>query len=102
MPRKTVLILEAAAGVILFAQSSYAGASADVADPMRRTRAAFATNPIERCQNISGSQWWFVDPNCKAAGSYEAERYAPAVRGSAVPCRDMASVRRRRAHRRAC
>lgn len=64
MPRKTALILEVVAGVILFAQSSYAGASADVADPMRRTAAAYATDPAQRCQNIAGSQWWFVDPNC--------------------------------------
>ena len=77
MLRKTALIMEAAAGVILFAQSSFAGASADVADPMRRTAAAFATNPIQRCQNIAGSQWWFVDPNCKAAAEYAAEENAP-------------------------
>jgi hypothetical protein len=77
MLRKTALIMEAAAGVILFASSSYAGASADVADPMRRTAAAFATNPIQRCQNIAGSQWWFVDPNCKAAAEYAAEENAP-------------------------
>ena len=73
--RKTALIVEVAASVLLFAQSSYAGASADVADPMRRTAAAFATNPIERCQNISGSQWWFVDPNCRAAAEYAADAY---------------------------
>jgi hypothetical protein len=72
---KTALIIELAAGLILFAQSSYAGASADVADPMRRTAAAFATNPIERCQNIAGSQWWFVDQNCRAAAEYAADAY---------------------------
>jgi hypothetical protein len=74
--RRTVLILEVAAGAVLFAQSSFGmGASADVADPMRRTIAAFATNPIERCQNIAGSQWWFVDPNCRAAAEYAADPY---------------------------
>jgi hypothetical protein len=67
MLRKTVLVLEAVAGAILFAQSSYAVGGADVADPMRRTAAAFATNPAQRCQNISGSQWWFTDPNCRGA-----------------------------------
>ena len=72
MLRKTLLVLEVAASVVLFTQSSFAGASADVADPMRRTAAAFATNPVERCQNISGSQWWFVDPNCRAAAEYAA------------------------------
>lgn len=73
--RKTASIVEVAAGVILFAQSSCAWARGDVADPMRRNAAAFATNPIERCQNISGSQWWFVDPNCRAAAEYAADPY---------------------------
>ena len=81
MLRKASLILEVVAGVILFAQSSFAGASADVADPMRRTAAAFATNPIESCQNIAGSQWWFVDPNCKAAAQYyDREQHAAPMR----------------------
>lgn len=75
MLRKAAPILEVAAGVILFGQSSFAGASADVADSMRPIAAAFATNPIERCQNISGSQLWFVDQNCKAAAEYAAGPY---------------------------
>ncbi len=94
MPRKTALILQAAAGVVLFAQTSYAGASADVADPMRRARAAFATSPIERCQNIAGSQWWFADPNCKAAAEYAAEESAPVLPRSAAPRRTWHGKRR--------
>jgi hypothetical protein len=83
MLRKT-LLLGAVASVVMLTQPAYAGSSgtgpghsADVADAMRSTAAAFATNPIERCQNISGSQWWFVDPNCQAAAEYAAEENAP-------------------------
>jgi hypothetical protein len=50
MIRKTAVILEAAAGVILFSQISYATGGADIVDPMRRTDAAYAVDLIQRCQ----------------------------------------------------
>jgi hypothetical protein len=60
------IFLGAAASVALFPQLSYAGAGADVAAPMRWAAAAYATNPDQRCANIYGSQYWFLDnpPNC--------------------------------------
>jgi hypothetical protein len=59
------ILLAAAAGVVLLPQLSYA-MGGDVAAPMRRTAAAYATNPADRCQNIDGSQYWFLEwpPNC--------------------------------------
>jgi hypothetical protein len=81
------IVFGAAGLVVLLPQLSYAVGGADVADPMRRTTASFATNAIERCQNISGSQWWFVDPNCKAAAEYAAQEYAPTTPPSAAPHR---------------
>ena len=64
MLRKT--LLGAAASTALLPQLAYAGASANVADPMRWAAAASATNPAQRCANINGSQYWFLDstPNC--------------------------------------
>jgi hypothetical protein len=54
----------AAAGVALLPQLAYGGV--DIPAPMRRTAAAYATNPAERCPNIDGSQYWFLEwpPNC--------------------------------------
>ena len=59
-------LLGAAASIALLPQLSYAGAGADVAAPMRWSAAAYATNPAQRCANINGSQYWFLDsaPNC--------------------------------------
>jgi hypothetical protein len=60
---RIALILEAAVSVAFFAQPSYG--RGDVADPMRRNAAAYAADPAQRCQNISGSQFWWTDPNCQ-------------------------------------
>jgi len=66
MLRKT--LLGAAASIALLPQLSYAGGGGmgDTADPMRRAAAAYATDPAQRCPNIAGSQYWFLDfpPNC--------------------------------------
>jgi hypothetical protein len=50
----------------LLSHPSYAGCGADVAAPMRWAAAAYATNPAQRCANINGSQYWFLEypPNC--------------------------------------
>jgi hypothetical protein len=56
----------AALGAALLPQPSHAGCGTDVAAPMRWAAAAYATNPAQRCANIFGSQYWFLDnpPNC--------------------------------------
>ena len=63
------ILLGAAASIALLPQLSYAGAGTDVADPMRSAAAAYATDPAQRCPNIAGSQYWFLDPapNCMPA-----------------------------------
>jgi hypothetical protein len=61
------ILLGAAASAALFPQPSYAAsASANVADPLRWSAAANATDPANRCANINGSQYWFLEypPNC--------------------------------------
>jgi len=60
------ILLGAAASAALLPQPSYAGAGADVAAPMRWSTAAYATNPAQRCPNVYGAQYWFLDhpPNC--------------------------------------
>ena len=61
-------LLGAALSVALLPQPSFAGGGGmgDVADSMRRSAAAYATDPAQRCPNIAGSQYWFLDfpPNC--------------------------------------
>jgi hypothetical protein len=59
----------AALSAALLPQSSYAGCGTDVAAPMRWAAAASATNPAQRCANINGSQYWFLEypPNCAPA-----------------------------------
>jgi hypothetical protein len=65
------ILLGAAASVVLSPEISYAGAGGmgDVADSMRWSAAAYSTNPAQRCANIAGSQYWFLEypPNCVPA-----------------------------------
>jgi hypothetical protein len=67
MLRKT-LSGAAASIALLLPQLSYGagGGMGDVADAMRRSAAAYATDPAQRCPNIAGSQYWFLEfpPNC--------------------------------------
>ena len=60
------ILLGAVLGAALLPQSSLAACGTDVAAPMRWAAAAYATNPAQRCANIAGSQYWFLDrpPNC--------------------------------------
>jgi len=59
-------LLGAAVSIALLPQPSIAGAGTDVAAPMRWAAAANATNPAQRCANVYGSQYWFLEypPNC--------------------------------------
>jgi hypothetical protein len=70
------ILLGAAASAALLPQPSYAGGGADVAAPMRWAAAAYATNPAQRCANIYGSQYWFLDypPNCVPRGVDQTPR----------------------------
>ena len=81
MLRKT-LVLGAAASVMLLTQPAYpagmgassgaaagagsgGGHSANVADPMRRTAAAYAAERVHSCRTPAGSRLWVTDPNCR-------------------------------------
>jgi hypothetical protein len=66
MLRKTLLGAATSIALLPQVQLSYAGAGADVAAPMRWAAAANETNPAQRCANIYGSQYWFLEypPNC--------------------------------------
>jgi hypothetical protein len=61
------ILLGGAASAALLPQPSHA--HGDVAAPMRWTAAAYSTNPAQRCTNIDGSQYWFLEypPNCVPA-----------------------------------
>jgi hypothetical protein len=60
------ILLGTALGAALSPQPSFAGCGTDVAAPMRWAAAAYATDPAQRCADIAGSQYWFLDhpPNC--------------------------------------
>jgi hypothetical protein len=60
------IVLGAAATWALSPEPLYAIGGADVAAPMRWAAASSATNPAQRCANVYGSQYWFLEypPNC--------------------------------------
>jgi hypothetical protein len=71
--RKT-LLLGAVASLLLLTQPSYAGMgpssagpghSADVAEPMRRTAAAYAAERAHSCRTPTGARLSTTDPNCR-------------------------------------
>jgi hypothetical protein len=74
MLRKT--LLGAVACVALTPELAYAYGGGYDADSMRRSAAAYATNPADRCPNLDGSQFWFLEwpPNCAAPGAQQWRR----------------------------